>query len=453
MKELKEKVLYEECGVTEALLRLAIPTVIGQIILVIYNMTDTFFVGLTGNDAMLTAVTVCMPAFMFLSAISNLFGIGGASVISRALGAGNHERVRNTSAFAFWGCFAITFLYAASAFLGRHMFIDLLGGTNIMVHDHAVSYMVCTVAAGGLMTSAGALLSHLLRAEGRSFLAGFGVTLGGILNIILDPLFMFYILPPGREALGAAIATALGNTLSLVYFILVLVVIRKQTNISLRIRKGMLQEKIPADVLSAGLPACVMTLFENVSYAFLDKLMSLQGLAMQTGIGVAKKINMLAHSIVRGIAQGALPLIGYNYASGNYRRMRDSVRTAQILAIGTALVCMAVNLALADEMTGLFIHHEAQSFQYGTKFLRILCIGGPPSASAYLFISFFQATGEGKRSLLLALLRKGLIDIPLMFLLGAVIPVYGIVIATPAADAICCITAALMYLRYIRKMA
>lgn len=111
MKE-REKTLFEDSPVLEAIVRLAFPTVIGQIILVLYNMADTFFIGLTGSDAMITAATVCMPAFMFLQAISNLFGVGGASVISRALGARDLQRAKDTASFAFWGCAAVTVLYS-----------------------------------------------------------------------------------------------------------------------------------------------------------------------------------------------------------------------------------------------------------------------------------------------------------------------------------------------------
>lgn len=447
----KEKELFENCGVSKAIFRLAFPTVIGQIILVVYNMADIFFVGLAGNDAMMTAVTVCMPAFMFLSAISNLFGVGGASVISRALGKRKEERVKAASAFAFWGCLATVLLYSGLAFVGRHLFADLLGGTDPAVHQNAVEYLVVTVVIGGAATSMGGLFSHLIRSEGRSVHASAGIMLGGVLNIALDPLFMFVLLPPGREALGAAIATALSNFISLLYFIVVQAAIRKKSLLSYRYTSRMWYNRVPAAVLTAGLPACIMTLFENISYAMLDKLMSLSGLAMQTGVGVAKKINMLAHCIVRGIAQGALPLIGYSCAAGNWERMRKAIRTAHWTAVGTACLCVAINLIFARQLTGIFIHHESPSLCYGEAFLHILCVGGPFSASAYTYISFFQATGEGKKSFFLALLRKGLVDIPLMFLLNPLWPAYGIVLATPVADALCCAAANGMYRKYLRE--
>lgn len=448
----REKDIFEKRGVWEAVLRLALPTVLGQIILVIYNMADTFFVGMAGDDAMLTAVTISMPAFMFLSAISNLFGIGGASVIARALGTGDSEKVKSASAFAFWGCLAGALLYSLTVLLFLDPYVDLLGGVNPAAHDHARAYLFFTVALGGVFTSLGALLSHLIRAEGRAALASGGIMMGGLLNILLDPLFMFKILPPGQEALGAALATALSNLAVMIYFLAVLLASRRRSLLTLKFCRGMFKSPVPGDVLSAGLPACVMTLCENLSFAVLDKLMSLEGVALQAGLGVAKKINMLAHCAVRGIAQGALPLLAYNFAAGRYERMRESFRVARRLAVGLAALCMIGNLVLARDLVGLFIRQGSDSLAWGAAFLRILCLGAPFSAAAYTIISFFQATGEGAKSFRLALLRKGVLDIPLMLLLGGLIPAYGIVAATPLTDIICSLAALLVYRKYIRKL-
>ena len=185
--------LFEERPIVGAVLALAIPTVISQVILVIYNMADTFFIGLVGSDAMITAVTVCMPAFMFLSAISNLFGVGGASVIARALGAKDVGKARHTASFAFWGCVALTLVYSLGAFALLDAFVDALGGSAPGVHGYARRYLMVTVVIGGVATSLNALLGHLVRSEGRSMQAGFGIALGGVMNIALDPLFMFVI--------------------------------------------------------------------------------------------------------------------------------------------------------------------------------------------------------------------------------------------------------------------
>ena len=451
MKEnVNERALFESSPIPRAILRLALPTVIGQAILVIYNMADTFFIGLTGSDAMVSAVTVCTPAFMFLSAISNLFGVGGSSVISRSLGSRLTGRARSTSAFAFWGCLLTTMLYALGVWLLLDPFIDALGGSNAAVHAHARSYLIITIVLGGLCTSMSALMAHLVRSEGRSTQSSIGIVLGGLLNIALDPLFMFVLLPRGQEILGAAIATTLSNLLSTLYFALLLRRMRGNTVLCLRPAAAMLSQGIPSAVLSCGLPACLMTLFENISYAVLDHLIALSGVAMQAGLGVAKKVNMLAHSIVRGMAQGVLPLISYSYASGNHIRMRRAETLSMIISVALASACMAVCLLFSEPLITLFIPHGTQSVHCGARFLRILCIGGPFSACAYAIISFFQAVGCGLRSFVLAILRKGLLDIPLMFLLRGISPVFGIIWATPIADVVCCVVSLLMLISFLR---
>ena len=448
----KETRIFEEYPILRAVLTLAIPTVISQIILVIYNMADTFFIGMTGSDAKLTAVTVCMPAFMFLSAISNLFGVGGSSVIARSLGAGDIKKAKYTASFAFWGCVVLTAAYSLGALLLIHPYVNALGGIDPQVHDNACRYLRWTVILGGVGTSLNALLGHLVRSEGRSMQAGFGIALGGVLNIALDPLFMFAILKPGNEVAGAAIATMLSNLCATVYFLMVIRANRDQSVLSLRPTRRSLDHDIPGDVIATGLPACLMTLCENISYAVLDNLMASFGMMAQAGIGVAKKVNMLAHCIVRGMAQGVLPLIAYNYAAGNYRRMKKTVVLSTAISVGLAAACMAASLLFSKNLIGVFIQHASPSLDYGAAFLRILCIGGPFSACAYAFISFFQATGESLKSFVLAILRKGLLDIPLMFMLLRALPVYGIVWATPIAGTVSCAVAVALFGAFIHRL-
>jgi len=458
--DIAKRDLFENTPIFEAVMKLAVPTVMGQIILVVYNMADTFFIGLTDNTAKITAVTICMPAFMFLSAVANLFGVGGSSVISRALGKSNTDRARYTSAFSFWGCLFSTAFYSLAVYLFMHPFLNFLGGRNGSVHNFAGQYLLITVVAGGVFTSMNNLMSHLVRSEGRSLHASIGVSLGGVLNIALDPLFMFVILPEGNEVVGAALATAVSNVISCAYFLFYITSSQKKrkTIVSFRLTKHSFEWEIPSKVLGAGLPAAVMTFAENISYAILDNLLSAYGLAVQAGVGVAKKVNMLSHSIVRGITQGALPLLGYNYSAGKRLKTKQTIRVVALFAVGCGLVCMALMFIFARPLVGLFLDASAgedtrAALDYGVRFLRIFCLGGPFSALAYTIISFFQAVGHGFSSLILALLRKGILDIPLMFVLRAVAesPMCGIVSATPAADIICCIVSVVMLFSFVGK--
>ena len=447
------KTLFEDMPVYQAILKLAVPAVLGQIILVIYNMADTYFIGLTCDDAKMTAVTICMPAFMFLSAISNLFGVGGAATISRALGRNKMNRAHNASAFALYGCLLTTFFYSLLVYLLRHQFINFLGGYHSAVHYNSVQYILVTVVLGGIFTSTNALLAHLVRSEGRSSQASIGMMLGGIMNIILDPLFMFVILPKGMETLGAAIATALSNLIAFLYYVVLWLAIRKKgTALTFMPHEDAFLDGSAREILITGLPACLMTLCENISYAVLDHLMAYAGMMALAGIGVAKKINMLAHCIVRGMAQGVLPLIAYSYASKNYERMKHTILYSSLLSVGLSVITMAIFFTYAHGLVSIFINTDSESLIYGTRFLRILCLGCPFSAFAYAIISFFQAIGKSLKSLLLAILRKGALDIPLMFIINMLIPTYGIVLATPLADIICCIIAIILFIRCIHSL-
>ena len=449
-----EKELFERSPIMKSIIRLALPVVMGQIILVIYNMADTFFITLTGNTAMVAAAGICMPAFMFISAISNLFGIGGASSISRALGRKDMKRVHQASSFSCWGCVVLTLCYSLFVFFFLDAFVDMLGGgQDAAVHSFASSYLFVTVALGGLATSMAALLSHLIRSEGRSMVASMGIMLGGVLNIALDPLFMFVLLEPGQEVVGAAIATTLSNCISLAYFVFTIIRNRHVSALKFRPKRDMLNGSVARSILKSGLPACLMTLLENTSFAVLENLMSAYTVSgqvfYQAGLSVAKKINMLAHCIVRGMSQGVLPLIGYNYAAKNYHRMKQAVLYSAAMSITMATFCMLASLVFSRQLVSLF-NQTGDGLEWGARFLRILALGGPFSAAAYATISFFQATGKGLRSLFLALLRKGLLDIPMMLLLDPLIPVCGIVMATPITDVICSIVAVVIFLQFLR---
>ena len=484
----KKKSLFESAPVLRAIFSLAIPSIIGQLILVIYNMADTFFIGMACNPAifgdaamgseLVAGVTICMPVYMFLSAISNLFGIGAASVISRSLGKGNPWRAKHASRFAFWGCLFTTVIYCLLAFLLVKPLANFLSGNPVgadiapgSTAYHARTYILFCVCIFGVPTALNTLFSHLMRAEGKSLHASIGIALGGVLNVALDPLFMFAFFELKDAAMAAALATGVSNTIALIYYLVLFIAQKKKLVISIKFSPKSFTEGIPGEVLKIGLPACLMTLCENISYMILDNLVGsvllgsssvaviygveIDAKAALAGVGVAKKINMLAHSIVRGMTQGVLPLIGYNKTSGNRKRMARIVYVSGAISVGVAAICMVASLIFANGLSQIFVHDDS-SIVSSMMFLRILCIGAPFSAVAYTVISFFQAVGKPWRSLILALLRKGILDIPLMYIFFAVagknvnLGPELIVMATPIADVIACVTAIVMFLIYLK---
>lgn len=467
----KKREVFENKPILSAVLSLALPSILGQLILVIYNMVDTYFIGLAADqmvdkavgNALVAGVTICMPVYMILSAISNLFGIGAASVISRSLGKGNPERAKRASQFAFYSCLLVSAIYCLLIFIFVKPLTSVLSsGNSADVAKYAEQYILFSVVIFGVPTAINTLFSHLLRAQGKSVHASTGIAIGGVLNCVLDPLFMFVIMPK-NPAVGAAVATGISNTIALLYYVVLILVEKKTLVISVKFNKKMFQNGVPLEVIKVGTPACLMTLCENISYIILDSLVGSASLdiaindAALAGIGVAKKINMFAHCVVRGMTQGVLPLIGYNKTSGNKKRMYKTVYVSGAMSLGISLLSVLVFFLFSKELSSIFVH-ESMAIEKAELFLKILCVGAPFSALAYTVISFFQATGKAWRSLILVTLRKGVIDIPLMFIFFSIAlsetnarGAELIVLATPLADVICFITSLILFFLYRRS--
>lgn len=439
--------LFCEMPVQRAVLSLAVPTVISQIITVIYNMADTFFIGQLNDPNQVAAATVAMPAFAALTALSNLFGIGGASKIARCLGKKDNESAKRTAAFSIWTAVFVALFYGVIIFLTRPWFLPVLG-TNDETYNFCSSYVFWTITIGAIPTVLNAGLAHLIRTEGYAKQAGFGVAFGGLLNIALDPLFIFVF---RMEITGAAIATMLANSAAMIYFFLFLYKIRKKTVITPNLKYYSIAGGIPGDVVVGGLPSFIMMMLGCLSNSVLNRLVTSYSNEAMAGMGIAKKIDMIAFSVAQGMTQGVLPLIAYNYASGNRKRMNRSI---QITLVYTLIIACTATLTLflfAATITGCFINND-KTVAYGRDFLKVICFTCPSTAVNFMIITVFQATKQKVQPLILSLLRKGSLDIPLMIVLNHFIGINGVAWATPLADWFALIVSLLLFLPYINKI-
>lgn len=442
-----KELLFTSVPVGRAILLLAVPTVLAQLITVIYNMADTFFIGQLADPNQVAAATLAMPVFIFLTSFANLFGIGGASMISRCLGAQNRARATQAAAFCIWSAGAVSFLYGLAVIALRGALLPILGA-DAATAQYCSSYIFWTVGVGALPTVLNAALAHLVRAEGYSGAASLGVAFGGILNIVLDPVFIFLF---HMQITGAAIATMLSNVAARVYFFIFLFRIRKVSTISLSPKHFTLRGGIPAEVLAVGLPSFVITLMSTLSNLTLNKMISTYSNEAVAGMGIAKKIDLMAFAIAQGMTQGALPLIGYNFSSGNRRRMLAALRALLVDTLAVSCAAMALMFFGAASITRCFID-DAQTVEYGRVFLRIVCLACPTTALNFLAITIFQATGKKLQPLLLSMLRKGGLDIPLMLLFNHLIGVRGIAWATPLADVCALCVSVLLIFPYLKKL-
>lgn len=447
MVKTEKEILFEKAPVGRAVLSLVVPTVISQLITVVYNMADTFFIGQIGDPNQVAAVSLCMPMFVFLTGLANLFGIGGSSLMARSLGVGDRQKARQAAAFSLWTAAAVSLLYGIALFLARPVLL-YAAGADAETYDFCSRYIFWTITVGAVPTVLNQVLAHLVRADGRSAQASFGVAMGGVLNILLDPVFIF---PFGLEIAGAAIATMISNGIAALYFILLLGRKRNATDISLYPGHYTLKKGIPREVLLVGLPSCLMNLMGVLSNVTLNRLMSGYSNAAVAGIGIAKKVDMLAFAVATGMSQGVLPLIAYNYSARNYRRMKAALKVDFLLSFAVALVGTVLLFTCAGPIVRAFID-DAETIYYGQRFQKIICITGPCISVTMLAITAFQSAGEKTRPTILSLLRKGGLDIPFMLLLNARYGVNGIVWATPIADLCAMCAAVLVFVPFWKRL-
>lgn len=431
--------------VPKAVATLAIPTVISQSVTMIYNLADTFFIGQIGDPYMVAAVSLVSPWFNLLTALGNLFGIGGSSLISRMLGAHNHGDIRFVSAFSIWGGAAATLVFSAATYFQRDVLLDFLGASR-QTMEYAESYMFWVVVLGGAPTVVSLVLGHLLRSEGFARQASAGMMFGGVLNVALDPLLIFVI---RMDVTGAAVATALSNTASVIFFSVQYFRLGEKAAVSLNTIFFTIRFVRP--VFSVGLASALATALGNMSNMVMVRLAAGYGDIPVAAYGIVKRIDQVPLNVCMGLCQGFMPLVGYNYASGNYRRMRDvsvfSWKTALVIS-ACFITCFAV---FAHGIMHLFIP-EIRTSTLGASFLRIACLAVPLTSINFLISYTLQAMGKGAKSAILTFSRQGLLNIPLLIIMNITIGLYGMIWTQLAVEVIMLPVSFLMYRHTLREL-
>lgn len=450
--------LFEKMPVRRALLTMAVPTIVSQIINLIYNMVDTIFIGMTGDAYKTAAVTLAFTVFMMTIALSNLFGIGGGSLIARLIGQGDHEKARSVSALAFYGAIGIALLYSLLVGLFETPILKGLGASENTM-EFARQYLLLVVIIGNLPVILSAVTAHLLRNTGYSKQAGFGLSLGGVLNMVLDPLFMFVLLPEGMEVFGAALATLLSNIVSCVYLVVVMARVSARTALSMNPRelRRLGPEEIRA-LLSVGIPSALLTGLFDVGNICLNALMAAHGDLDLAAIGIVMKIERVPNAINIGICQGMLPIVAYNYSSGDHRRMKTVMETARRYGLLIAAVSLLLFELLSPLLCGCFLNTSADSgataaatVAFAALFLRIRCLASPVQFLNYSTSYSMQAVGYGSGTMLHAVFRELVFYIPFMFLLNRAFGTYGLVSALVLGEGAGAAFAVLLFRRWKQK--
>lgn len=443
------KEIFETKPVASALAKMAVPTIISQLITLIYNIADTWFIGQTNNPYMVAASSLVLTIFLMTAAIANLFGVGGGSLVVRLLGSKDEEEARKVASLSLVLAAAASLLFSVLCFVFMNPLLCVLGASDNTI-GFARQYLIFVVVIGGLPTVLANTMSAMVRNIGYSREAGFGLGLGGILNVILDPIFMFVIFPDGYQVAGAAVATMLSNIITWIYFILVYRRLERTTVLSLPRGIEKIRRESLNSLFSVGIPAAMSLLLFDLTNIVINKLAAGHGDIELAAIGIVLKVERLPLNIGIGICLGMMPLVAYNYASKNYKRMKDFFSAARFAGIVVSILCVIFYRVFASGIINAFIS-DGDTVRFGTEFLQSRCFATPFMFLSFHMVHFMQSIDRGKVSFQLAVIRQIFLNIPILFLMNYLFGMSGIVWTQFIADAINVVISYMIYERLIKQ--
>lgn len=441
--------LFENMPVRKAVMKLSVPTVLSSLVMVIYNLADTYFVGMLNNPIENSAVTLAAPLLLAFNAVNNLFGVGSSSMMSRALGRKDYDTVYRSSAFGFY-CSVISGALFSLLYIVLHIPLLKVLGADSETMAATAQYLKWTVGCGAVPAILNVVLAYLVRAEGASLHASVGTMSGCILNIILDP---FFVLPQffNMGAAGAGLATFISNCFACVYFFVLLFAKRKSTYVCISPKKFGFKKEIVSGVFAVGIPASIQNLLNVTGMTVLNNFTAAFGSSAVAAMGIAQKINMIPMQVALGFSQGIMPLISYSYASKNVKRMKKSLVFSSEISIGFLLMATIGFYIFSGGLISLFMQNEA-IVAYGSRFLRGMCLSLPFLCMDFIAVGVFQACGMGKKSLVFAIMRKIVLEIPALFLLNYIYPLYGLSYAQTVSEIILAIAAVITLASIFKKL-
>lgn len=436
--------IFQNAPVPKAVLVNVIPSIISMIMVLVYNLADTFFIGQTKDPLMVAAVSVATPAFLFFMAVGMLFGIGGTSLIARLLGEGRQGDAKHVSSFCFWtggiiGVVSCLLMFFCSSPISR----------AIGASDDTISYAsqyLSIVALGIPFLIISNMFSNIIRAEGNAKIAMAGMILGNLVNIVLDPIM---ILTLKWNVAGAAIATVLGNIASSVFYIAHL--LSKKSLLSIHPKEYKVGGNVAAGVFAIGIPASLNSILLSVSNIFINSLMKVHGDMALAGLGVAMKVNMIVVMLLIGLGTGIQPLLGYCFGARNRKRYVAVMKFSLCLAFCLSLIMTAICYFGAGPLVKAFLDNK-DAYAYGFSFARIYIYSGPILGLLFVFINAIQATGAALPSLILSVSRQGLLYLPILFVMNGIFGTENmLVMAQPITDYLATALAAVLFIFTYKK--
>lgn len=448
MAQSETKLLFERTPVPLAVAKLAVPTVLSSLVMIAYNLADTYFIGMLNDPIQNAAVTLAAPLLLAFNAVNNLFVVGSSSMMSRALGGGNYELVSRSSAFGFYGALFFSLLFSFCCWIFEEPLLLLLGAERSTMAATS-SYVGWTVLLGACPSILSVVFSYMIRAEGHSAQASCGIIGGCLLNILLDPIFA---LPwgLGMGVAGVAAATFISNSASCLYFITLILTGGGRSYISIRPSSLRLSRTVVFGVFGVGLSASVQNLLNVTGMTVLNNFTASYGTKAVAAMGIAQKVNMVPLYVLMGFAQGVAPLISYSFASKNYGRMKRTITFTTAIILAFSFASMALFYTAGGPVSAAFMKN-AEVVGTAAALLRGFSLSLPFLCMDFMAVGVFQALGMGGDAFAFAVLRKVLLEIPALFLLNRYVGLTGLPCGQLAAEAVLCAAAVVILSRLFRR--
>lgn len=424
--ENRNQKIFSEMPVKNAVFKMAVPSVVSSLVLVIYNMADTFFVGQTHNAFQVAAVSLTNPVFVMFMAFANLLGIGGSTAVSIFLGERKKIQAKRAASFCCYASIILGIVSGILIIIFMNPLLKVLGSSE-NTYQFSKDYLFY-IALGAPFIFFANTFGHTVRGEGAASASMIGGMIGTVVNIILDPVF---ILTFNMGTAGAAIATVLGNIFGCVYYIYYFK--RKSHFLSINFKDFHFLGKAARKTVALGIPAGVNSALMSGSNIVLNNKLVSYGDAPVAAMGVAIKVYLLIVFIHMGIANGIQPLLGYCFGAKKKERFIKIFNFSGFLTILIGTVLTAAYIIFSSEIIEFFIN-DREVIEYGKKMLIATSVSGPILGILFLCINSMQAVERPFPATLVSICRQGFIFIPLLYILNKIFGLDGINFTQAAAD-------------------
>jgi len=412
--------------VEKLVLSLAVPSITIMIISALYNMADTYFVSALGTSQV-AAVGIAFPLMAVIQAIGFFFGQGTGNYMARALGAQDTDGASRMAATGLVSGFIVTALIAAVGFIALDPLVSGLGATQT-IRPFAREYIVFIMLASPWMVCA-TVLNQQLRFQGSAAIAMAGMLTGAILNIFLDPLFIFVF---GLGVKGAAAATMISQMVS--FFILFFYGVTRKGNIRINFRHFSPSLPRYAEMFKGGVPALLRQSLMSIASIIINHFARPYGDAAIAAISIANRISMFATSVVLGFGQGFQPVCGFNYGAKIYSRVKKAFWFCVRFCCSGLFIISIILAIFAPNIIALFRKDDMEVIAIGAFGLRLQCISLPFTAGIIMVNMMTQTMGKALEASIVALSRQGLFLLPSIFILGPLLGLDGIQLARPVSE-------------------